>query len=130
MTALPNMGDAALDIITAWHYDYNHDSALNKAFVRDFAADNKVNPNFFAVGGYDGMHLIYEALKKTGGKTDGESLDQRRQGHGVGEPAGPDLHRPGDARHHPDHLHPARREGRRATWSTWSSTRSRTSRTR
>ena len=26
-----------------------------------------------AVGGYDGMHLIYQALKKTGGKTDGDS---------------------------------------------------------
>jgi len=26
-------------------------------------------PGFMAVGGYDGIHLIYEALKKTGGKT-------------------------------------------------------------
>ena len=24
-----------------------------------------MRPNFMAVGGYDGMHLIYEALKKT-----------------------------------------------------------------
>ena len=79
-TAVRNMGDAALDIITAWHYDYNHDSALNKEFVREFAADNKVNPNFFAVGGYDGMHLIYEALKKAGGKTDGESLVNAAKG--------------------------------------------------
>src|SRR5262249_2385841 len=31
-------------------------------------------PNFVSVGGYDGMHLIYEALKKTQGKTDGDSL--------------------------------------------------------
>ena len=28
-----SMGDAALGIITAWHYDHNHDSALNKEFV-------------------------------------------------------------------------------------------------
>jgi branched-chain amino acid transport system substrate-binding protein len=89
LTAIPNMGEAALDIITAWHYDYNHDSALNKAFVRDFAADNKVNPNFFAIGGYDGMHLIYEALKKTGGKADGESLVDAAKGMAWESPRGP-----------------------------------------
>ena len=89
LTAIPNMGDAALDIITAWHYDYNHDSALNKAFVRDFAADNKVNPNFFAIGGYDGMHLIYEALKKTGGKADAESLVNAAKGMAWESPRGP-----------------------------------------
>jgi branched-chain amino acid transport system substrate-binding protein len=87
--ALANMGDAALDIITAWHYDHNHDSALNKTFVRDFAADNKVNPNFFAVGGYDGMHLIYEALKKTGGKADGDSLINAAKGLAWESPRGP-----------------------------------------
>ena len=89
LTAIPNMGDAALDIITAWHYDYNHDSAVNKAFVRDFAADNKVNPNFFAIGGYDGMHLIYEALKKTGGKADAESLVNAAKGMAWESPRGP-----------------------------------------
>ena len=88
-TAVQNMGDAALDIITAWHYDPNHDSALNKAFVRDFAADAKVNPNFFAVGGYDGMHVIYEALKKAGGKTDGESLVNAAKGMQWESPRGP-----------------------------------------
>ena len=87
--ALRNMGDAALDIITAWHYDHNHDSALNKEFVREFAADNKINPNFFAVGGYDGMHLIYEALKKTGGKTDGDSLIGAAKGMQWESPRGP-----------------------------------------
>jgi branched-chain amino acid transport system substrate-binding protein len=88
-TAVRNMGEAALDIITAWHYDYNHDSALNKDFVREFAADNKVNPNFFAVGGYDGMHLIYEGLKKTGGKTDGDSLVNAAKGMRWESPRGP-----------------------------------------
>ncbi|HWC03126.1 MAG TPA: ABC transporter substrate-binding protein [Methylomirabilota bacterium] len=88
-TAVRNMGDAALDIITAWHYDYNHDSALNKEFVREFAAESKVNPNFFAVGGYDGMHLIYEALKKTSGKTDGDSLVNAAKGMKWESPRGP-----------------------------------------
>ena len=32
-SALKSMGDAALGIITAWHYDHNHDSEMNKEFV-------------------------------------------------------------------------------------------------
>ena len=42
-----------------------------------------------AVGGYDGMHLIYEALKKTGGKTDGDSLIEAMKGMAWEEPRGP-----------------------------------------
>jgi branched-chain amino acid transport system substrate-binding protein len=73
--ALKSMGDAALGIITVYHYDKSHNSAANKKFVQEFkAAYGGRNPNIYSIGGYDGMHLIYEALKKTGGKTDGESL--------------------------------------------------------
>ena len=89
------MGDAALGIITACHYDYNHDSAMNKEFVEGLQRRAiKRNPDFFSVGGYDGMHLIYEALKKTGGKTDGDSLIAAAKGMSVGEPARADLDRP------------------------------------
>lgn len=88
--ALKNMGDAAVGIITAWHYDHNHDSKLNKDFVagykKDFGGDN---PNFFAVGGYDGMHLIYETLKKTGGKADGDTLIGAAKGMKWESPRGP-----------------------------------------
>jgi branched-chain amino acid transport system substrate-binding protein len=89
-SALKNMGDAAVGIITAWHYDHNHDSKLNKDFVagykKDFGGDN---PNFFALGGYDGMHLIYETLKKTGGKADGDSLIAAAKGMKWESPRGP-----------------------------------------
>ena len=111
-TAIKSMGDLALGIISAWHYDYNHKSKMNADFVKAFNAEYKRNPDFFAVGGYDGMHLIYEALKKTGGKTDGDSLDRRRQGHEVGKPARTDLDRSGDPRHRAERLHPPGREGR------------------
>jgi branched-chain amino acid transport system substrate-binding protein len=87
--ALKSMGDAALGIITVYHYDYNHDSALNKKFVAEFNADYKRNPNIYSIGGYDGMHLIYEALKKTGGKTDGESLIAAAKGLKWESPRGP-----------------------------------------
>jgi branched-chain amino acid transport system substrate-binding protein len=60
--------------VTAHDYSASHDSALNKKYVEDFKKANNFRPNFVSVGGYDGMHLIYEALKKTGGKTDGDSL--------------------------------------------------------
>jgi len=89
-SAIKQMGDAALDIITAWHYDHNHDSKMNKDFVAAFKKDsNGVNPNFLAVGGYDGMHLIYESLKKAGGKTDGESLIKAGAGMKWESPRGP-----------------------------------------
>jgi len=73
-TAIKSMGDLALDRISAWHYDYNHKSKMNSDFVKAFNAEFKRNPDFFAVGGYDGMHLIYETLKKTQGNADGDAL--------------------------------------------------------
>jgi branched-chain amino acid transport system substrate-binding protein len=72
--ALKSMGDAGLGLITASHYDYNHPSAVNKAFVGAYIAEFKRNPGIFAVGGYDGMHVIFEALKKTNGNADGQAL--------------------------------------------------------
>ncbi len=73
-SAVKNMGPAALGIITAWHYDYNHGSKKNQDFVKAYNAEFKRNPDFFAVGGYDGMHLIYEVLKKTKGNTDAAAM--------------------------------------------------------
>jgi branched-chain amino acid transport system substrate-binding protein len=89
-SAIKQMGEAALDIITAWHYDHNHDSKMNKDFVAAFKKEtNGVNPNFLAVGGYDGMHLIYESLKKAAGKVDGESLIKAGAGMKWESPRGP-----------------------------------------
>ena len=80
-SAVKNMGNAALGIITAWHYDYNHDSALNKEYVRAYNEANPgPKPNFFSVGGYDGMHLIYETLKKTNGNTDAQAMVNAAKG--------------------------------------------------
>jgi len=87
--ALKGMGDAGLGIITAFHYDYNHESAMNKAFVAAYQAEFKRNPDMFSVGGYDGMHLIYEALKKTNGDTDAEALTNAAKGMKWESPRGP-----------------------------------------
>ena len=78
---LNNMGDAVLGTVTAHLYSAAHPSAMNKAFVAAFKkANSGMRPNFMAVGGYDGMHLIYEALKKTRGNTDGDALIEAMKG--------------------------------------------------
>jgi branched-chain amino acid transport system substrate-binding protein len=87
--SLQGMGDSGLGIITVWHYDFNDDSKLNKEFVAAYNAEFKRNPDFSSVGGYDGMHVIYEALKKTSSKTDGESLVAAAKGLKFESPRGP-----------------------------------------
>jgi len=86
---LPAMGDAVLGAVTAHLYSADHDSAKNKAYVEAFKKANNFRPNFMSVGGYDGMHLIYEALKKTGGKADGDSLIAAMKGMAWESPRGP-----------------------------------------
>jgi branched-chain amino acid transport system substrate-binding protein len=88
-SALKSMGNQALGIITVSNYDFNHQSPLNEAFVKAFNADFHRNPDFFSIGGYDGMHAIYAALKKTEGKTDGESLVDAARGMSWESPRGP-----------------------------------------
>src|SRR5271163_3604750 len=88
-SALKSMGDAALGILTVSNYDYNHDSALNHEFVKAYNDEYHRNPDIFSAGGYDGMHLIYETLKKTGGKTDGDSLIAAAKGMAWESPRGP-----------------------------------------
>jgi branched-chain amino acid transport system substrate-binding protein len=86
---LNNMGDVALGAITSHHYSAAHDSPENKAFVEAFKkANNGMRPNFMAVGGYDGMHLIYEGLKKTNG-AGGQALVDAMKGMSWTSPRGP-----------------------------------------
>jgi len=87
--ALKSMGDAALGIITAFHFDHAHDSAANKTFVKAYNDAYGRNPDVFSIGGWDGMHLIYETLKKTGGKADGDALIAAAKGMKWESPRGP-----------------------------------------
>jgi len=88
-SALAGMGDVAIGIITALNYDYNHQSQTNADFVKAYHAEFKRNPDFFSAGGYDGMHLVYEALKKNGGRADGEGLIAAAKGMKWESPRGP-----------------------------------------
>ncbi|OLB74882.1 MAG: ABC transporter substrate-binding protein [Alphaproteobacteria bacterium 13_2_20CM_2_64_7] len=77
---LPGMGDAMLGVVTAGIYSAYHNSPANKEYVAAFQKANGYRPNFISLGGYDGMHAIYEALKKTEGKTDGDGLINAMKG--------------------------------------------------
>jgi len=69
------IGDVSDGVVTTHHYSAAHDSPENKAYVAAFMRDNNGDrPNFMSVGGYDGIHLVYEALKKTGGDANGDKL--------------------------------------------------------
>ncbi len=84
------MSDAVIGTVTAHIYSADHNSQANKDFVAAFEkANGNMRPNFMAVAAYDGMHLIYEALKKTGGKTDGDALIDAMKGMAWESPRGP-----------------------------------------
>jgi branched-chain amino acid transport system substrate-binding protein len=87
---LNDMGDVALGVVNSHHYSAAHPSAANKKYVEAFQKANKgLRPNFMSVGGYDGMRVIYEALKKTGGKGGGDALLAAMKGQVFESPRGP-----------------------------------------
>lgn len=72
---MDSIGAASAGIVSTHHYSVAHDSPENKEYAEAIARDNKgMRSNFHSVGAYDGMHLLYEALKKTNGDTNGDKL--------------------------------------------------------
>jgi branched-chain amino acid transport system substrate-binding protein len=86
---LPGQGDVMLGVTTAHHYSAAHPSEMNKKYVAEFRKANNFRPNFISTGGWDGMHLIYEALKKTNGSTDGDAMMAAMKGMKWESPRGP-----------------------------------------
>jgi branched-chain amino acid transport system substrate-binding protein len=87
---LDGMGDSAVGTTTSFHYSAAHASPTNKKFVDAFTAANKgLRPNFMAVGGYDGMRVIYKALEATKGKGSGDALVAAMRGQTFESPRGP-----------------------------------------
>ena len=87
---LNDMGDGSLGVVTSHHYSAMHPTAVNKKFVEAFKKANRgMRPNFMAVGGYDGMRVIYEALKNTkGGQGGGDALLAAMKGQIFESPRG------------------------------------------
>lgn len=86
---LNEAGDAAVGTITSDYYATAHDSDLNRQFIEAYKKiDGTSRPNFFGVAGYDGMKLIYEALKVTDGKGKGMELVDAMKGLEFESPRG------------------------------------------
>ena len=87
---LESMGAPAVGVVTSFHYSAAHDSPENKAYVDGMMkANNGMRPNFHSLGGYDGMHLIYAAVKKAGASANGEQLVEAMKGLKWMSPRGP-----------------------------------------
>jgi branched-chain amino acid transport system substrate-binding protein len=87
---MPMSGDALLGVVTAGFYSAAHPSPMNKKYVADYAAaTGGKRANFISVGGWDGMHLICETLKKTGGNTDPDTVLAAMKGMSWESPRGP-----------------------------------------
>jgi branched-chain amino acid transport system substrate-binding protein len=87
---LNDMGDVALGLVTSHPYSVSHNSPANKKFVEAFMKQsNGIRPNFFGVAAYDGMRVIYEAVKATKGKGDGSALVDAMKGQIFESPRGP-----------------------------------------
>ena len=88
--ALESMGATAKGIITTYHYTLERDDPVNNEYVAAYReANNGRSPDLFSIGGYDGMHLIYEVLKKTNGDATGDALVEAAKGMSWTSPRGP-----------------------------------------
>jgi branched-chain amino acid transport system substrate-binding protein len=89
---LQGMGDSALGVITVHHYSAAADRPANKAFVAAYrkAYGEKLNPGFMAVGGWDGMDLIFHVIRAQKGKLDpNRTMDLIKQYKNPNSPRGP-----------------------------------------
>ena len=86
---LNDMGEGVIGMITSHHYSAAHDSAENTAYRTAFMKAFGVRPNLMAIGGYDGLHLIFEALRATQGKARSMALVEAMKGREWMSPRGP-----------------------------------------
>jgi branched-chain amino acid transport system substrate-binding protein len=70
---LPNMGDAALGLVTAGIYSAAADRPANKEFLAAWAkAYPNATPDFVSADGWDGMRMAIDLIKETKGKFTGD----------------------------------------------------------
>jgi len=86
---LNDMGEGVIGMITSHHYSAAHESAENAAYRAAFMKAFGVRPNLMAIGGYDGLHLIFEALRATQGKARSMALVEAMKGREWLSPRGP-----------------------------------------
>lgn len=89
---LQGMGDTAVGVMTVHHYSAAADRPANKAFVAAYKKEygEKMFPGFMVVGAYDGMQLIFDAIRAQGGKIDpNKTMEFIKQYKNANSPRGP-----------------------------------------
>ena len=71
---LQGMGDVALGVMTVHHYSAAAQRPATKAFVAAYQKEYGANlfPGFMAVGAWDSMEMIFQAIREQGGKVDAD----------------------------------------------------------
>jgi branched-chain amino acid transport system substrate-binding protein len=88
---LPAYGDAAAGIVTALHYSPASTSPANQAFIsawRTKYGKDQV-PNVGGISAYDSMRVIFEMIRATDGKQDGDKAIAAIKGFAWESPRGP-----------------------------------------
>ncbi len=90
-TKLQAMGQAAVGLVTMHHYHADLDNPENKRFVAAWKKEygESSTPNFFAVGGYDGMAAIVHVVQALKGKIDSDKALEALKGWKFDSPRGP-----------------------------------------
>ena len=87
---LQTLGDAALGLVTGFHYSEDHQSETNQAFVETLRGiDANAVANWASVGAYDGAHVIYEMVRATEGRKDPDVAIDAVRGLSWESPRGP-----------------------------------------
>jgi len=91
-TDLPNIGDAALGLVSSTHYPEHGDSPVNKAlwtqWFKDFGPNPSSVPDIATCAVYDSMELIYRAVAKFGPKVTGDQAIGFYKGITIPSPRG------------------------------------------
>jgi len=90
----PVVGDAVLGDINVSDYGPYLDNPENKAFVKGMVAkygDQMLDslPSFIHVEAYDGMNIIFQMLRATGGQPDSDKMMAAIKGYSWNSPRGP-----------------------------------------
>ena len=86
---LNQMGDPMIGITTSLQYSAAHSSTVNKAFVDGFSRiSGGLRPDHIGVAMYDGLSLIYAALQKTHGDSNGDAVIAAMKGMSWESPRG------------------------------------------
>lgn len=89
-TSLPAAGDAALGVVTAFHYTPTHDSAVNREFAQTFKTVAPERPlGFIPVVAYDVLRAIYTVVDAQKGDLNPERTIELLKRTAFESPRGP-----------------------------------------